>query len=187
MKKLFSLATFVYCAAFGYCQSNNKIDSDTIISLPQFEEVDTIIIDCPYTNHVWEDPKIPAQFPGGIDSMKAYIKQNLILSIKESRKYKGQAIYAKLTINKIGNVLEVEFLKAPLNEDLTQRFEKVCQSMPKWHPAQENSKRHPPPDPDDPIGDEEPPLRSFVYVDGCINIDRSVNSKKIIVFRLNKL
>ena len=88
MKKLFALAILVSCAALGYCQSENKLESDTIIPLPQFEVIDTIIIDCPYSNnnHVWEDPKIPAQFPGGIDSMRAYIKQNLILSKKEWRK-----------------------------------------------------------------------------------------------------
>jgi protein TonB len=111
----FSLTSF-----FSFSQVPNSISTDTTKS-PIFETVD-----------------IDAEFPGGADSLRKYIIDNIMMdSIMDfSDKEMYNKVMVRFVVNRDGNVEQVEIDRAgdycpPCNKEALR----LVKSMPKWSPG----------------------------------------------------
>ena len=78
-----------------------------------------------------------AQFPGGRDSLKSFMKKNLILP-PSSDCFEGSVI-VRFIVEKDGSISDVKVIRSiePLVDDEAVR---VVRSMPKWIPAEKDGK-----------------------------------------------
>ena len=118
--KIILLLFFSLTSLFTFSQAPNSISTDTTKS-PIFETVD-----------------VEAEFPGGADSLRKYIIDNIIMdSILEfSDKEMYNKVLVRFVVNKDGNVEQVEIDKAgdycpPCNKEALR----LVKSMPKWSPG----------------------------------------------------
>jgi protein TonB len=114
----FSLTSF-----FSFSQVPNSISTDTT-KAPIFENVD-----------------VEAEFPGGADSLRKYIIDNIMMdSIMDfSDKEMYNKVMVRFVVNRDGNVEQVAIDRAgdycpPCNKEALR----LVKSMPKWAPGMVN-------------------------------------------------
>jgi protein TonB len=114
----FSLTSF-----FSFSQVPNSISTDTT-KYPIFETVD-----------------VEAEFPGGADSLRKYIIDNIMMdSIMDfSDKEMNNKVMVRFVVNRDGNVEQVAIDSAgdycpPCNKEALR----LVRSMPKWAPGMVN-------------------------------------------------
>ena len=78
-----------------------------------------------------------AQFPGGPDSLKSFIKRNLILPpLLEC--YQG-SVFVRFIVEKDGSISDVKVIR-PIEPLVDDEAVRVVRSMPKWIPAEKDGK-----------------------------------------------
>jgi protein TonB len=118
--KIILLLFFSLTSLFAFSQAPNSISTDTTKS------------------QIFENVDVEAEFPGGADSLRKYIIDNIIMdSILEfSDKEMYNKVLVRFVVNKDGNVEQVEIDKAgdycpPCNKEALR----LVKSMPKWSPG----------------------------------------------------
>lgn len=79
------------------------------------------------------DFQIPAKFPGGINQLHVYLKENFKYPPQYNYKIR-KIIKVKFRINTDGSVYNIEILDG-INTELNEEAIRLIQNMPKWYPA----------------------------------------------------
>lgn len=87
-------------------------------------------------NDILTFPEFPAEFPGGADSLRSYIDNNLIYPLEFCEVTEGDKVYVRFIIEKNGSVSRVEMLKDRTNRKSCAREAiALVKSMPNWKPG----------------------------------------------------
>lgn len=117
MKKGLYLIFFLFCAYFGLAQNNAQPED------PVYADVDVL-----------------PTFPGGDDSLRAYLHRNIqYFPEYHYINFKG-TVYLSLTVTKSGRVKNPKVLQTCGYEKLDKETLRVLSSMPAWTPAKNNNK-----------------------------------------------
>jgi periplasmic protein TonB len=124
---LFSL--FLYQSAsgksdFGLCDSTRKSQADTTVF--------TIV-------------EVAPEFPGGIESLKAFIKSNSTIPVATKAEKNTVWIHARLLIERDGKVSAVQVKRiGNIDEHNFEKYEREAQRivsmMPRWKPGSQDGK-----------------------------------------------
>ncbi len=80
----------------------------------------------------WIEPITQPEFPGGVDSLYAYLRANV--SLNDTINYQPGKRYVQFTITKEGKTTDVKIVKSP-DELLNRHLIDVIEQMPDWIPA----------------------------------------------------
>ncbi|HLG35767.1 MAG TPA: energy transducer TonB [Bacteroidia bacterium] len=83
-------------------------------------------------------PEIEAEYPGGYQQMKNYLKENAINKISETD-YKQLQAAVKFTVSEEGEIANAQISKTSGDKKTDKLLVEAINKMPKWRPA-ENSK-----------------------------------------------
>lgn len=89
-------------------------------------------------NYIHTFPEFPGEFPGGADSLRSYIDNNLIYPLEFFEVTQGDKMYVhvQFVIEKNGSVSRVEILKNRTNrESFAREAVALVKSMPDWKPS----------------------------------------------------
>jgi TonB family protein len=93
-----------------------------------------------YTQDIYDEPEIPAEFPGGINALYKYISDNLKYpKLAVERKIEGKSI-VRFIVDKDGTVSNVE-IKESFNAECDAEAVRVIKSLPKFTPAKQGGKQ----------------------------------------------
>jgi TonB family protein len=82
----------------------------------------------------------PASFPGGMDKMMEYLKNNIQYPADCREKGIQGIVLVEFVITKKGKIEKVKVL-VPVHPDLDAEAKRVISKMPKWEPAELNGKK----------------------------------------------
>jgi protein TonB len=117
MKKLLFLSAFLCTLSFGaFAQSEVSVDDEVFVVVEE-----------------------QAEFPGGLDSMYAYIVKNL--KYPEAAKEKGieGRVFVSFIIEKDGSISNVKLLRG-IGGGCDEASVEMVKNMPKWKPAKQRGK-----------------------------------------------
>ncbi len=117
MKKLLFLSAFLCTLSFGaFAQSEVSVDDAVFVVVEE-----------------------QAEFPGGMDSMYAYIVKNL--KYPELAKEKGieGRVFVQFVIEKDGSISNVKILRG-IGGGCDEAAMEMVKNMPKWQPAKQRGK-----------------------------------------------
>ena len=106
--------------------------NDTNIIVPveitdeKITEVDTFVL----------IPEISPEFPGGLENMYKYIKDNLKYTDLAKKTNITGTIYVEFTVEKDGSLTDVHVIRG-IGGGLDEEAIRVVESMPKWQPARQ--------------------------------------------------
>jgi len=113
------------------------------VSPPEIIDVEVVVIGCGFvedtTNGVYDFPEQEAQFPGGQDSLLAYINKNLRYPQTAIDNAIQGVVYLRFIINTDGSITEIEVLKG-VESEMDAEAVRVVREMPKWIPAKNRGK-----------------------------------------------
>ncbi|MEE1143513.1 MAG: energy transducer TonB [Bacteroidales bacterium] len=118
MKRFALLLSAILLTNMAFCQEEKKVSVD--------DEVFVVVEE-------------QAEFPGGLDSMYAYIVKNL--KYPELAKEKGieGRVFVSFIIEKDGLISNVKLLRG-IGGDCDEAAVKMVKNMPKWKPAKQRGK-----------------------------------------------
>lgn len=88
---------------------------------------------------VYTIAEINPAFPGGIDSLKSYLKRNVVYpELYRKFKYKDR-IFVKFVVEKDGCLTNLNFLTEGKKEFMKEA-QRVIENMPKWNPGMQDGK-----------------------------------------------
>ena len=117
MKKLLFLSAFLFALSFGaFAQEEVKVEEEVFVVVEE-----------------------QAEFPGGMDSMFAYIHKNL--KYPEQAKEKGiqGRVFVQFVIEKDGSISNVKILRG-IGGGCDEASVEMIKNMPKWKPAKQRGK-----------------------------------------------
>jgi protein TonB len=117
MKKLLFLSAFLCTLSFGaFAQSEVSVDDEVFVVVEE-----------------------QAEFPGGLDSMYAYIVKNL--KYPELAKEKGieGRVFVNFIIEKDGSISNVKILRG-IGGGCEEAAVEMVKNMPKWKPGKQRGK-----------------------------------------------
>lgn len=117
MKKLLFLSAFLCTLSFGaFAQSEVSVDDEVFVVVEE-----------------------QAEFPGGLDSMYAYIVKNL--KYPEAAKEKGieGRVFVSFIIEKDGSISNVKILRG-IGGGCEEAAVEMIKNMPKWKPGKQRGK-----------------------------------------------
>lgn len=117
MKKLLFLSAFLCTLSFGaFAQEEVKVEEEVFVVVEE-----------------------QAEFPGGLDSMYAYIVKNL--KYPELAKEKGieGRVFVQFVIEKDGSISNVKILRG-IGGGCDEAAVEMVKNMPKWKPAKQRGK-----------------------------------------------
>lgn len=88
---------------------------------------------------IYDFPEHEAQFPGGQDSLMAYIAKNLKYPSNAKEMSIQGVVYLRFIINTDGTISEIEVLKG-VESEMDAEAVRVVREMPKWIPAKNRGK-----------------------------------------------
>jgi len=80
-------------------------------------------------------PEIEAEYPGGYDEMKKYLKEHAIDKISEADAKKIDQAVVSFTIDEEGKSANVELSKSSEDEKIDKVLLETIRNMPRWKPA----------------------------------------------------
>lgn len=98
------------------------------------------IMDCNSNNLVFTLVEDMPEFPGGNDSLNSYIKTNLVYPSSAVVSEINGKVFAKFTIDTVGNVICPEILTS-LTPDCDNEVLRLIKAMPKWIPGKQSQKK----------------------------------------------
>ena len=117
MKKLLFLSAFLFALSFGaFAQEEVKVEEEVFVVVEE-----------------------QAEFPGGLDSMYAYIVKNL--KYPEAAKEKGieGRVFVSFIIEKDGSISNVKILRG-IGGGCDEAAVEMIKNMPKWKPGTQRGK-----------------------------------------------
>jgi protein TonB len=81
-------------------------------------------------------PEISPEFPGGLENMYKYIKDNLKFTDIAKKTNITGTIYVEFTVEKDGSLTDVHVVRG-IGGGLDEEAIRVVESMPKWKPARQ--------------------------------------------------
>ncbi len=88
-------------------------------------------------NNTTTIPAIPAEFPGGKDSLYKYIKNNVLKKVTISNDAPAiERVVAKFYIDEKGNITNTKIQKTSRHPSIDKLLVDAINAMPKWTPAQ---------------------------------------------------
>jgi protein TonB len=115
MRYIFCLLTTLTLSTIGAIgqSGNDKVDIEEIVNTPEYS----------------------ASFPGGVDSLKSFIKKNLAQPTKK----KVGRVFVAFVIDKDGTACDFEIAKG-LTAECDEKAIEVIKKMPKWTPGTQSGK-----------------------------------------------
>lgn len=86
---------------------------------------------------IYEDFEFPAEFPGGQEALKEYLKKEFRYTRKSLEKTTRDRIILRFTINVDGTLSDIEIVRGSGNKRLDKKAVQVVKKMPRWKPASE--------------------------------------------------
>ena len=118
MKRLAFLLSAIFLTNIAFCQDEVKVSDDEAI----FFVVE-----------------VQPEFPGGMDSMYAFIQKNLIYPEKAKAEGIEGRVFITFTIEKDGSVSNVKILRG-IGGGCDEAAKEVIEKMPKWKPGTQRGK-----------------------------------------------
>lgn len=118
MKRFLLLLSAIFLTNIAFCQDEVKVSDDEAI----FFVVE-----------------VQPEFPGGLDSMYAYIQKNLIYPEKAKAEGIEGRVFITFTIEKDGSVSNVKILRG-IGGGCDEAAKEVVEKMPKWKPGKQRGK-----------------------------------------------
>lgn len=118
MKRFLLLLSAIFLTNIAFCQNEVKVSDDEAI----FFVVE-----------------VQPEFPGGMDSMYAFIQKNLIYPEKAKAEGIEGRVFITFTIEKDGSVSNVKILRG-IGGDCDEAAKEVVEKMPKWKPGKQRGK-----------------------------------------------
>lgn len=118
MKRFLLLLSAIFLTNIAFCQNEVKVSDDDAI----FFVVE-----------------VQPEFPGGMDSMYAFIQKNLIYPEKAKAEGIEGRVFITFTIEKDGSVSNVKILRG-IGGGCDEAAKEVVEKMPKWKPGKQRGK-----------------------------------------------
>ena len=118
MKRFLLLLSAIFLTNIAFCQNEVKVSDDDAI----FFVVE-----------------VQPEFPGGMDSMYAFIQKNLIYPEKAKAEGIEGRVFITFTIEKDGSVSNVKILRG-IGGGCDEVAKEVVEKMPKWKPGTQRGK-----------------------------------------------
>lgn len=118
MKRFILLLSAIFLTNIAFCQNEVKVSDDDAI----FFVVE-----------------VQPEFPGGMDSMYAFIQKNLIYPEKAKAEGIEGRVFITFTIEKDGSVSNVKILRG-IGGGCDEAAKEVVEKMPKWKPGTQRGK-----------------------------------------------
>lgn len=118
MKRLALLLSAIFLTNIAFCQNEVKVSDDDAI----FFVVE-----------------VQPEFPGGMDSMYAFIQKNLIYPEKAKAEGIEGRVFITFTIEKDGSVSNVKILRG-IGGGCEEAAVEMIKNMPKWKPGKQRGK-----------------------------------------------
>lgn len=118
MKRFLLLLSAIFLTNIAFCQNEVKVSDDEAI----FFVVE-----------------VQPEFPGGMDSMYAFIQKNLIYPEKAKAEGIEGRVFITFTIEKDGSVSNVKILRG-IGGGCDEAAKEVIEKMPKWKPGTQRGK-----------------------------------------------
>lgn len=118
MKRFLLLLSAIFLTNIAFCQNEVKVSDDDAI----FFVVE-----------------VQPEFPGGMDSMYAFIQKNLIYPEKAKAEGIEGRVFITFTIEKDGSVSNVKILRG-IGGGCDEAAKEVVEKMPKWEPGTQRGK-----------------------------------------------
>ena len=117
MKKLLFLSAFLCTLSFGaFAQSEVSGDEPVFVVVEE-----------------------QAEFPGGLDSMYAYIQKNLVYPEKAKAEGIEGRVFVTFTIEKDGSISNI-LIKRAIGGGCEEAVVEMIKNMPKWNPGKQKGK-----------------------------------------------
>lgn len=85
-------------------------------------------------------PDVEAEFPGGPEAMKDYIRNNVVYPKKSLKKGDQGRVYVVFIVERDGSISAVEVMRGGLTKELNREAMRLVREMPTWTPAEVNGK-----------------------------------------------
>ncbi len=84
---------------------------------------------------IYQPTELFAKFPGGIDSMKLFIRKNLKMPTAFQQICASGKVIVKFTVDQNGLLNNIVVLKDSMGNGASEEAIRLMKSMPKWIPA----------------------------------------------------
>lgn len=118
MKRFLLLLSAILLTNIAFCQEEKKVSVD--------DEVFVVVEE-------------QAEFPGGLDSMYAYIQKNLVYPEKAKAEGIEGRVFVSFIIEKDGSISNVKILRG-IGGGCDEAAVEMVKNMPKWKPAKQRGK-----------------------------------------------
>jgi len=81
-----------------------------------------------------ELPDVEAEFPGGVDAMMNFMKENIKYPLSSIEKNEQGRVFVSFVVDKNGSISDLKVEKG-ISDSLNSEAIRVVRSMPKWKPA----------------------------------------------------
>lgn len=117
MKKLLFLSAFLFALSFGaFAQEEVKVEEEVFVVVEE-----------------------QAEFPGGLDSMYAYIQKNLVYPEKAKAEGIEGRVFVSFIIEKDGSISNI-LVKRAIGGGCEEAAVEMIKNMPKWKPGKQRGK-----------------------------------------------
>ena len=117
MKKLLFLSAFLCTLSFGaFAQEEVKVEEEVFVVVEE-----------------------QAEFPGGLDSMYAYIQKNLVYPEKAKAEGIEGRVFVSFIIEKDGSISNI-LIKRAIGGGCEEAVVEMIKNMPKWNPGKQKGK-----------------------------------------------
>ena len=91
------------------------------------------------TNRIYEIVQVLPEYPGGMDAMGNFMRQNIVYPDSLQKKGIGGLVLVSFVIERDGSVEAVKAIRTP-HPALGQEGERIVKLMPKWKPGRHDGK-----------------------------------------------
>lgn len=118
MKRFLLLLSAIFLTNMAFCQEEKKVSGDEPVFVVVEEQ---------------------AEFPGGLDSMYAYIQKNLVYPEKAKAEGIEGRVFVSFIIEKDGSISNI-LIKRAIGGGCEEAVVEMIKNMPKWNPGKQKGK-----------------------------------------------
>lgn len=118
MKRFLLLLSAIFLTNMAFCQEEKKVSGDEPVFVVVEEQ---------------------AEFPGGLDSMYAYIQKNLVYPEKAKAEGIEGRVFVSFIIEKDGSISNI-LIKRAIGGGCEEAVVEMIKNMPKWKPGKQRGK-----------------------------------------------
>lgn len=91
----------------------------------------------PVDDEIYEAVNQPAQFPGGVDSLYAFLTKNIKYPVQARRDNVQGTVYAQFVVEKDGSLSNMRILRS-IGDGCDEEVVRVLKLSPKWIPGRQS-------------------------------------------------